>query len=213
MLSVSEIFRSIQGESSFAGLPCVFVRLAGCNLACAYCDSQYARQEPGVNLEIDEILEQVNALGGGLVEVTGGEPLIQVAAPQLLTELAATGRTVLVETNGSIELPAERRYHVIMDMKTPSSGEMCSHHEKNPGLLTGKDEVKFVISDRSDFDWALDQIAKNDFAGRGITILISPAYGRCSLADLSAWILETGLPLRLQLQLQKVVWPGVERGR
>lgn len=213
MLSVTEIFRSIQGESTYAGLPCVFVRLAGCNLNCVYCDSTYARDEPGHNLEIEEVVEEVERLGGDLVEVTGGEPLFQVAAPRLIEVLRETGKTVLVETNGSIPLADARDYHVIMDMKCPSSGAVCSHHEENPARLTEGDEVKFVITDRGDFDWALEEIATHRFVERGIPVLIAPVFGDCPPHTLADWVLDSGLPLRLQLQLQKLIWPGEERGR
>ena len=213
MLSISEIFRSIQGESTFAGLPFVFVRLAGCNLSCVYCDTKYARDEPGHHLEVDEIIEQVEQMGGDLVGVTGGEPLLQVETPKLLHSLVALGKTVLVETNGSIPLPAKRGYRVVMDLKCPSSGEVCSHHEDNPGSLTNNDEVKFVISDRADFDWAIEQTCKYRFIERGINVLVSPVHGLIAPAVLADWVLASSLPFRLQLQLHKLIWPDAERGR
>ncbi|OPZ23458.1 MAG: 7-carboxy-7-deazaguanine synthase [Lentisphaerae bacterium ADurb.BinA184] len=211
MLHVSEVFRSIQGESTFAGLPCVFIRLAGCNLNCRYCDTRHARQ-PDRTVPWRGLVDEALALGGGIVEVTGGEPLLQPRTPQLLDALAESGRTVLLETNGSLGLPGKRRYHVIMDMKCPASGEAAAFYEPNIGRLTGRDELKFVVSSRDDFDWACQQIERHGLAGRGFPLLFAPAYGACKPAELAEWVLASGLPLRMQVQLHKVIWPHAKRG-
>ena len=211
MLHVTEIFRSIQGESSAAGLPCTFVRLSGCNLRCAYCDTAYAR-EPGPLMEITEIVERVEALGEGLIEVTGGEPLLQPRTLQLLDALVTTGRPVMLETNGSLLLPAERNYRVIMDMKCPSSGQADTLCASNIDLLRPNDEIKFVVGPREDFDWALEQLHRHDLLCRDLTILFGPVFGVCDPAGLADWILETNLNLRLQLQLHRLIWPARTRG-
>ncbi len=211
-LMVSEIFRSLQGESTRAGLPCVFVRLSGCNLHCRWCDTGYAR-EAGTAMSTSEILETVAALGTGLVEVTGGEPLLQPGAAVLADRLCARCRAVLVETNGSILIPERREWTVIMDIKTPSSGEADSFHAGNAARLRAGDEVKFVIADRTDFDWALARIAEHGLRNRGVSLLMSPVAEQCRPADLAAWILAAGQPdLRMQLQLHKLIWPEAERG-
>jgi len=211
MLHVSEIFRSLQGESTFAGLPCVFIRLAGCNLNCHYCDTRYARQV-GKTYPWRDLADKALAMGGGIVEVTGGEPLLQPRTPQLLDALAEAGRTVLLETNGSLGIPGRRHYHVIMDMKCPSSGEAHTFYEPNVELLKPRDELKFVVSDRADFDWACEQIARYNLLGRGFPVLFSPACGVCEPRSLADWILASGLQVRMQLQLHKMIWPDRERG-
>lgn len=209
MLCVNEIFRSIQGESTRAGLSCLFIRLQGCNLACSFCDTPRARHrdEGGTLMTVEEIVQRVNEEQFfSLVEVTGGEPLIQAETPLLLERLAEILCVpLLVETNGSVKLPAERHYTVVMDYKCPSSGESEKIKAVNGQLLKKGDEVKFVISERQDFDWMLARVQEENFAGRGIPILIAPAAGVCSLSILGKWILETDLPLRLQPQLQKII--------
>jgi 7-carboxy-7-deazaguanine synthase len=212
MLYVTEIFRSIQGESTFAGCPCVFVRLSGCNLRCSYCDTSYAFAQ-GTPMSVNEVLEQVEQLGGNLVEVTGGEPLYQAECLELLAALAANGKTVLLETNGSLPIPrGDRPYHVIMDLKCPSSGECQANCWENLDVLTGKDEIKFVIADRGDFNWVLERISAHDLQRRGFPLLFSPAGDRLEGATLAQWILETRLQVRLQIQLHKILWPNQDRG-
>lgn len=208
---VTEIFRSVQGESTFAGLPCVFVRLSGCNLRCRYCDTTYA-YEPGRLMTAAEIVARVESLGGGLVEVTGGEPLHQDGTPALLEYLVAQGRTVLLETNGSRLLPQDRDYHVIMDLKCPASGETAKIEWANIERLQPGDELKFVICDRRDFDWAVDTIRERDLGKLALPLLFSPVLGTLEPRDLAAWILESGLDVRLQLQLHKLIWPDTPRG-
>ncbi len=210
MLRVSEIFHSIQGESTYAGLPCVFVRLAGCNLNCAYCDTRYARQG-GEALSRKTIVSRAEAYPGRLIEITGGEPLLQEETPTLVADLADRGWEVLVETNGSRDISVlDPRAVRIMDLKCPASGESGKTRWENLELLTRRDEVKFVISGREDYLWAKGVVAERLPPGPGV--LFSPAAGRLDPAELAGWILEDGLAVRLQLQLQKNIWPGVERG-
>jgi len=211
VLLVTEIFRSIQGESTFAGRPCVFVRLSGCNLRCRYCDTRYA-YDPGQPMSGSEVLARVDALGGELVEVTGGEPLMQDGAHGLLNALAAAGKTVLLETNGSLPLPADRAYRVIMDVKCPASGETDKVHWENVARLQPGDELKFVAAERADFDWAVATIHRLGLGSRGLPLLFAPVHGKLAPERLAEWILGSGLELRLQLQLHKVVWPGKDRG-
>jgi 7-carboxy-7-deazaguanine synthase len=212
MLYVTEIFRSIQGESTFAGWPCVFIRLSGCNLRCSYCDTSYAFAQ-GTPLSLNEVLEQVEQLGGSLVEVTGGEPLYQAECRELLAALAANGKTVLLETNGSLPIPrGDRPYHVIMDLKCPSSGECQANCWENLEVLTAKDEIKFVIGERQDFDWALETIRKHTLTQRSFSLLFSPVGDRLAGATLAQWILESRIQVRLQIQLHKILWPNQDRG-
>ncbi len=213
MLQVTEIFRSLQGESTWAGLPCVFIRLSGCNLACQWCDTEYSR-EPGQAFSVAEAVATVERCGQGLIEVTGGEPLLQPDAPLLLEALAATGRTVLLETNGTLRLPPPpRRYHVIMDMKCPGSGCVDSFHRENLELLQAGDEIKFVIASAADFDWARRQITEQGLTElASVAILMSPIVSAVAPQDLAAWILSSELDIRMQLQLHRIIWPDRDRG-
>ena len=214
-MRVNEIFRSIQGESVFAGLPCVFVRLSGCNLRCRYCDTPYAQDAGGgVDMAEDAVAERVKAFATELVTVTGGEPLLQAEVPVLIRDLVSGGHTVLVETNGSVPLPDLPGCSVVMDIKCPSSGHSDAFHPPNARRLKPGDQVKFVVADRADFDWALSCAKREGFfaEGRGLAVLMSPVAGECDPAELANWILASGLPFRLQLQLHKVVWPGADRG-
>lgn len=210
-LVIHEIYRSIQGESTFAGLPCVFVRLTACHLRCVYCDTPHAFQQ-GTPLTVDEVVARALALGDRLVEITGGEPLIQPEVLPLMSQLADAGRTVLLETSGAIDIaPVDPRVRIILDLKTPGSGEVAANHWPNLGCLKPTDEVKFVVCDRGDFDWALEQISAHRLIER-CPVLIGPVHGRVAPADLAAWVLESGLPLRLQIQLHKVLWDPAARG-
>ena len=213
MLRLSEIFCSLQGESTFAGLPCVFVRLAGCNLDCSYCDTGYARSPAaGRDWKIDGILERVAEFGIDLVEVTGGEPLLQAATPRLLAGLLDRGYTVLVETNGSRSLAGlDSRLHLIVDVKTPGSGMEGSFRPENLAALRPHDQVKFVLVDEDDFYWSRDFIRKN--LARHPEIIFSPVVDSLAPERLARLILENRLRARLQLQLHKLIWPRDERGR
>ena len=204
MLKVSEIFKSIQGESTYAGLPCIFVRLAGCNLRCAYCDTPDAR-EGGEEKSVEEIMEEVRSLGGMLVEVTGGEPLLQDETPILVRRLLDEGFEVLVETNGTVSLEGiDRRAVVIMDVKCPYSGESDKTRWKNIGLLKRKDEVKFVVGSRKDYEWARDIIIKTGLTLK-VKVLMSPSHGVIQPGELANWIIDDGLDVRLQIQLHKYI--------
>lgn len=212
-LTVAETFYSIQGETSFAGYPCVFIRLAGCNLRCSYCDARYTYEEPGSQQTVAELAAFAASYPGIPVMLTGGEPLLQKNTSFLLELLVADGRTVLVETNGSLDIgmapkPAIR----IVDMKCPESGMADMMRLENLALLQQDDEVKFVISSRADFDWAVELCREHDLAAR-TKVLFSPVSGRISPAVLAEMILAAALPVRLQLQLHTILWPGATRGK
>ena len=210
-LVIHEIYRSLQGESVYAGLPCVFVRLTACHLRCGYCDTPHAFQW-GETLLMDEVLARALALGDRLVEVTGGEPLLQPEALPLMTRLADAGRTVLLETSGAIDVaPVDPRVHIILDVKTPGSGESAANLDVNLVRLKPTDEVKYVICDRADFDWSIAHALRHRLTDR-VALLISPAHGMVDPADLAAWTLESRLPLRLQLPLHKRLWGPDARG-
>jgi len=216
-LRVTEIFHSIQGESTWAGLPCVFVRLTGCPLRCAWCDTEYAFFG-GDRLSLDEIVSRVEHLQTRLVEITGGEPLIHPNAFVLVTELMDRGFTVLVETSGAVDVgPLDPRAHKIMDLKCPGSGESGKNLWSNLLHLTALDEVKFVVKDRTDYEWSREVIRTRELdrrvrAGSLGALLMSPVWGEVDLPSLASWILEDGLPVRLQLQLHKLVWDPETRG-
>ena len=210
-LVIHEIYRSLQGESTFAGLPCVFVRLTACHLRCGYCDTAHAFQQ-GEPLALDEVVARALALGDDLVEVTGGEPLLQEEVFPLMSRLADAGRTVLLETSGAVDIAAvDPRVHVILDIKTPGSGEVEANLWSNLGRLKSRDEIKVVICDRADFDWAVAQVVAHRLIGC-CPIHFSVAFGQTSPTELAAWILETRLPIRLQLQQHKILWDPAARG-
>ena len=217
-LRVTEIFHSIQGESTWAGLPCTFIRLTGCPLRCVWCDTEYAFHG-GERMTLDEIVARVDEIGTPIVELTGGEPLIHRNAFRLAAMLLDRGYTVLVETSGAVDVaPLDPRVHKIMDLKCPGSGEEARNLWPNLDHLTGRDEVKFVIRDRRDYEWARDVIRDRGLAdrvraGELRALLFSPVWDELDFQDLAAWILEDRLPVRLQIQLHKVIWganvPGV----
>ena len=211
MLVVNEIYRSLQGESTFAGLPCVFVRLTACHLRCGYCDTAHAFGQ-GETLALDDVVERALALGDRLVEITGGEPLLQAEVLPLMTRLADAGCTVLLETSGALDIaPVDRRVHVILDLKTPGSGEVEANLWSNLDRLKPTDEVKFVLCDRADFDWAVAQVRAHSLTDR-CPVLFSAAHGQINPTDLAAWVLESRLPVRLQVQLHKILWNPNARG-
>jgi len=212
-LKVNEIFYSIQGESSCAGRPCVFVRLTGCNLRCSYCDTRYA-YEGGDDLGINDIVERVSSLKCPLVEVTGGEPLIQEETPTLIHRLLEQGYKVLMETNGSCDISqVNDRCVKIVDFKCPSSGETNSSDLKNLERVTDHDEVKFVVGDREDYEYAKGILAlTNPNICRTNIVHFSPVFGVMEPKTLARWILEDCLDVRLHLQLHKMIWPPDQRG-
>jgi 7-carboxy-7-deazaguanine synthase len=208
-LKINEIFYSLQGESSFSGYPCIFIRLSGCNLRCSYCDTRYAYEE-GAEMEILEIIKQAEAYPCSLVEITGGEPLIQEETPILIRFLLDRGYQVLLETNGTQDISTvDVRCVRIMDIKGPSSGEMKKNDLRNLKKLTEKDEVKFIIGDRADYEYAMEILKhvppKNP-------VHFSPLFGVMPYRTLAGWILEDRLSVRMHLQLHKVIWPSETRG-
>ena len=210
-MRITEIFHSIQGESSFAGQPCVFVRLTGCPLRCTWCDSEYTFYG-GTDMALEDVLAKVRSYGCRLVEVTGGEPLHQPEAFTLIQRLCDDGYEVLVETSGAIDItPVDRRAHVIMDVKCPGSGMTDRMDWKNLDRLTGKDEAKFVIKDRADYEFARQVVQKHDLARR-CSVLFGPAFGELDPRQLAEWVLADKLPVRLQLQLHKFIWDPNMKG-
>jgi 7-carboxy-7-deazaguanine synthase len=211
-MKVNEMFYSLQGESSYMGCPCAFIRLSGCNLRCAYCDTQYAFDE-GTEMSIPEMLHEVEKFPTRLALVTGGEPMLQKSIHELLAQLLERNYTVLLETGGQVSLAdVDPRVHKIMDFKCPSSGMEGHNDYSNALYLTRNDELKFVVEDRNDFDWACRIVRQYDLAVRVGQILFSPVHQKLSYADLADWVLNCGIPARLQLQLQKIIWPDIPRG-
>lgn len=216
-LRITEIFHSIQGESTWAGAPCTFVRLTGCPLRCVWCDTTYAFQG-GERMTLAEIAARVREVGTPLVEITGGEPLAQASTLSLVRQLLDEGFTVLVETSGALDVaPLDPRAHKIMDLKCPGSGESARNLWTNLDHLTGRDEVKFVVKDRTDYEWTRDVIRERALdrrvaAGTLRALLVSPVWGGVDLEALAGWILEDRLPVRFQVQLHKIVWGPTRTG-
>ena len=212
MLTINEIFHSIQGESTHAGRRCVFVRLTACDLRCSWCDTPYAFHE-GRKMSIDDVIDEVERHGCALVELTGGEPLLQKDVYPLIDRLIGSGKTVLIETGGHVSLaqvPPDVR--TIMDVKCPGSGESHTTDWDNLSRLDGNDEVKFVIKDRADYDYACDVLRRHDLAGRVAAVLFSPVHGVLDPKTLSEWVLADRLPVRVQLQVHKYIWSPETRG-
>lgn len=211
-LTVNEIYLSVQGESTWVGLPCVFVRLTFCDLRCTYCDTEYAFYE-GNKMALEEIVEKVRSFGCRLVEVTGGEPLLQPNCVPLLQMLCEAGFTVLLETSGSHDIAAvDPRVHRIMDLKTPSSGEEARNLYANIAHLTLHDELKFVVGSREDYEWAREKIRAHDLSTKVNAVLLSPVFGKIAPSDMVLWMLEDKLPARFQLQMHKFIWEPRARG-
>ncbi len=210
-LVVHEIYRSIQGESTYAGLPCTFVRLTACHLRCNYCDTAHAFNQ-GEPATIAAVLARALATGDDLIEITGGEPLLQAEVHPLMTALLDAGRTVLLETSGAVDTTSvDPRVVVILDVKTPGSGEVAANIAANWPRLRPHDEVKYVVSSRADFDWSVAHIREHAIAGRA-KVLMGAVFGRVDPTDLAAWVLDAGLPIRLQVQLHKILWAPDARG-
>ena len=211
-LVVHEIYRSIQGESTFAGLPCAFVRLTGCNLRCTWCDTPQAFYG-GKRFPRADVLQRALELGTPLVELTGGEPLLQPGAIPLLRELCDAGRTVLVETSGEADVArVDPRVHKIMDLKAPGSGECHRNRWSNLDHLGPGDEIKFVLADRADYAWMRATIIERGLDARRIPLLASTVWGKLAAKDLVDWVLEDGLPVRVQVQLHKIIWGAEAQG-
>jgi 7-carboxy-7-deazaguanine synthase len=211
-LTVNEIYISIQGESTWAGERCVFVRLTFCDLRCNYCDTEYAFYE-GNKRTLPGIVSAVEAFDCPLVEITGGEPLLQKNVLPLMTMLCDAGHIVLLETSGAHDISlVDPRVHRIMDLKTPGSGEVERNRFENIEQLTERDEVKFVIGSREDYDWAREQLRRFDLASRVRAVLFSPIFGRIEPRQIVDWIVEDKLPVRFQLQMHKFIWPPTHRG-
>lgn len=212
MLTVNEIFYSIQGESTRIGRPCVFVRLTACDLRCSWCDTPYAFHE-GAKRSLDEVIAEVERYDCPLVEITGGEPLLQDEVYPLMEQLLARGRTVMLETGGHRPITRVPRAVVkIVDVKCPASGEAGRNDWGNLDALAPHDEVKFVIQDRADYEFARDVIGRYDLPSRSAAVLLSPVHGVLEPRLLSEWMLADHLPARLQLQLHKYIWPPDTRG-
>jgi len=205
MLTINEIFKSIQGESSHAGLPCIFIRLTGCNLRCTWCDTEYAFHD-GKPMPIEEILKAIAPYGAPLVEITGGEPLLQEEVYPLMQALLGHGYEVLLETGGAVSLDkVPAKVKKIMDLKCPGSGEVDRNLYDNLNHLGAGDEVKFVILDRKDYEWSREILQRYQIDQKA-GVLFSPVFDRLPLKDLAAWVLEDKLPVRLQTQLHKWIW-------
>jgi 7-carboxy-7-deazaguanine synthase len=212
LVTINEIFYSVQGESSYAGRPCVFVRLTACDLRCSWCDTPYAFHE-GSKRPIESVLHDVDRYECGLVEVTGGEPLLQEAVYPLMDALLARGKTVLLETGGhrsTARVPAE--VVTILDVKCPGSGEAHRMDWDNLDRLRPHDEVKFVIKDRADYEFARDVVRQRDLGARAAAVHFSPVHGEMDLRTLSEWVLADRLPVRVQVQLHKYIWDPSTRG-
>ena len=211
-LKINEVYRSIQGESTWAGERCVFVRLSACDLRCTYCDTEYAFYE-GKKRLVSSVLMEVLAHVCPLVEITGGEPLLQKNVLPLMAALCDAGRTVLIETSGAHDISKiDERVHRIMDLKTPSSGECARNLWANIAHLTKRDEVKFVIGSREDYEWSRTQVREHQLAERCGCVLFSPVFRKIEPREIVEWILADALPVRFQLQMHKFIWEPKARG-
>lgn len=212
MLTVNEIFHSIQGESTHAGRPCVFVRLTACDLRCSWCDTAYAFHE-GQKMSVDEVLGRVRAYGCDVVEITGGEPLLQKEVYPLMHRLLGEGHTVMLETGGHLSAEAVPAGVIrVIDVKCPGSGESARNHWANLDSLRATDEIKFVVKDRADYEYARKVVAQHGLSGRCAAVHFSPVHGVLDPQQLAGWVLEDRLNVRVQLQLHKFIWSAETRG-
>ena len=211
-LTVNEVYVSVQGESTWAGLPCVFVRTTACDLRCTYCDTEYAFYQ-GTRRTVGDVYDEVMKIDCPLIEITGGEPLLQKNVLPLMTAFCDAGKTVLIETSGAHDISKiDPRVHRIMDLKTPSSG-MCERNlYSNIDHLAPGDEVKFVLGSREDYEWTREQIIKYDLSSRVAAVLLSPIFGKIEPRDIVDWMLADKLPARFQLQMHKFIWEPRARG-
>jgi 7-carboxy-7-deazaguanine synthase len=210
-LMVHEIYASVQGESTYAGIPCTFIRTTACNLRCTWCDTAHAFRHGDV-MSIDQVFEQVSAMGPKLVELTGGEPLLQPAVIPLMERFLDAGFQVLLETSGSLDIgPVDPRVVKIIDLKAPGSGEVEANDWTNIPKLLPHDEIKFVLQNREDYDWAKAVIDEHELAGR-CELLMSTVFEKLSPETLVDWIMEDNLPVRMQLQMHKYIWDPRQRG-
>ena len=210
-MKITEIFHSIQGESSQAGRPCVFVRLTACDLRCRWCDTEYAFTE-GEPMAMDDVLARVRSFGCSLVEITGGEPLLQKETPDLCRRLLQEGFEVMLETGGHRDISVvPEGVRIILDVKCPGSGETHKMHWDNLERLPKSGEIKFVIADRFDYEWARETVRGRDLSARHV-VLFSPVFGELAYEDLASWILEDRLPVRFQMQMHKHIWDPSRRG-
>lgn len=210
-VKINEVFYSIQGESTWAGQPCIFLRLSGCNLRCTWCDTTYAFYD-GEEMTVEEVFDRVKSYPCRLVELTGGEPLLQEEVYPLMDRLLEKGYEILIETSGSLDIRRlDPRVHIIMDIKCPGSGMSQWMRWENIQALTSRDEIKFVIRDRKDYEWAAEVVHRYNLAGR-CPLLFSPVFGELEPHQLAQWILQDGLQARLQLQLHKYIWDPQMRG-
>ncbi len=211
-LTINELYLSVQGESTWAGLPCAFVRTTACDLRCTYCDTEYAFYQ-GKKMTLQEVYDGILAMNVPLIEVTGGEPLLQKNVLPLMTAFCDAGKTVLIETSGAHDISKiDPRVHRIMDLKTPSSGECGRNLYANIDHLTERDEVKFVMGSREDYEWAREQVRTYGLDRRVRAVLLSVVFGKLSPKDVVEWILEDQLPVRFQLQMHKFIWEPKARG-
>jgi 7-carboxy-7-deazaguanine synthase len=211
-LLITEIFHSIQGESAFRGLPCTFIRLSRCNLRCTWCDTTYSFTG-GDKMTIAEVVEEVEKANLPIVEITGGEPLLQPEVYPLMDALLERNRPVLLETSGSINIGrVPEAVHRIVDMKPPGSGEVTRNDYSNLALLTEKDELKFVIADRADYEWSLSLLNEKNLWKKVRSVVLSPVFGDMPPATLAAWMIEDRLQATIGLQLHKMIWPDIEQG-
>lgn len=211
-LTINELYLSVQGESTWAGLPCAFVRTTACDLRCTYCDTEYAFYQ-GKKMTLQEVYDGILAMNVPLIEVTGGEPLLQKNVLPLMTAFCDAGKTVLIETSGAHDISKiDPRVHRIMDLKTPSSGECGRNLYSNIEHLAERDEVKFVMGSREDYEWAREQVRTHGLDKRVRAVLLSVVFGKLAPRDVVEWILEDGLPVRFQLQMHKFIWEPKARG-
>lgn len=210
-LLIHEIYRSIQGESSFAGLPCVFVRLAVCDARCVWCDTPHAFNQ-GERMPLDEVVAKSLSYKCPLIEITGGEPLLQPEVFPLMSRLSDAGAKVLLETSGAHDISqVDERVHIIMDLKCPDSGECENNYWPNLNVLKPTDEIKFVIASKADFDWTIQTTRRLEL-DRQFSLIVSPVFDQVRADELAAWVLDSGLNLRMQLQLHKFIWSPTARG-